>query len=254
MSMPENVVGETIDRRVTPEGTEIALVKRGEEYEIIFDGQFLMASDCRRSEKQLAELAMAPLGQRNDVTILVAGLGMGHTLRAVLDMPGVIRVDVVEIAEAVVDWNRLYFGPLNGNALGDPRVHLHTGDLLGFLKRMRYEPESLGEVVKEGWLGMLLDVDNGPSWLSRPQNEFLYTDDGLARLEASLRHGGVLAVWSAQREIELLQRMHARLVNVAELAIPVEVQGKASLDYVYRGRRPPEKRPGGAHGGHMPQA
>ena len=254
MSTPEPPVGETLDRRVTAEGSEIALIKRGEEFEIIFDGQFLMASDCRRSERQLAELAMAPLGQRDDITILVAGLGMGHTLRAVLDIPGVVRVDVVEVAEAVVDWNRLYFGAHNGNVLGDPRVHLHTGDLLGFLKRMRHEPQSLGELVKDGWLGMLLDVDNGPSWLSRPQNEYLYTDEGLARLEGSLRHGGVLGIWSAQREIELLQRMHARLVNVAEMAIPVEVGGKASLDYVYRGRRPPEKKAGGAHGGHMAQA
>jgi spermidine synthase len=99
-------VGETIDRRVTSDGHEVALVKRGDDFEIIYDGNFLMASDCRRSEQSLAELALSPLSQRDDVTVLVAGLGMGHTLRAVLNTPGVVRVDVVEIEPAVVEWNQ----------------------------------------------------------------------------------------------------------------------------------------------------
>jgi hypothetical protein len=235
---PGETPGETIDRRVTPDGNEIALVRRGTEFEIIYDGQFLMASDRRRSERELATLALAPLGQRNDSTVLVAGLGMGHTLRAVLDTAGVIRVDVVEVSEAVIDWNKQHFGALNGNALGDPRVHLHHADLMSFLKRMRYEPI---EEVKDGWLALLLDVDNGPSWLSRPQNEIIYGDDGLGRLETALRHGGVLGIWAAQRELDLFQRMHARMVNVAEMAVPVDVGGRAGLDYVYRGRRPAEK-------------
>lgn len=241
-------VATTIDRRVTTEGTELALVRRGAGYEIIYDGQFLMASSCRRSEQALAELSLAPLTQRNDITVLVAGLGVGHTLRAVLDLPGVVRVDVVEAAQAVVEWNREHFGAVNGGALDDPRVHVHVSDLQAFLKRQRLSP--LPEVA-HGWLALLLDVDNGPSWLSRPQNANLYTDEGLARLEGALRPGGVLGVWSAERDVPLLQRLHARLVAVAELAVPVEVGGRASLDYVYRGRRPPEPKTGSSM---MPQA
>ena len=243
-------VGETIDRRVTSDGHEIALVKRDEAFEIIYDGNFLMASDCRRSERSLAELALAPLSQRDDVTVLVAGLGMGFTLRAVLDGPGVQRVDVVEISDAVVAWNREHFGKLNGGALADPRVHLHEGDLLGFLKRTRFEP--IPE-VKDGWLALILDVDNGPSWPTRPQNAALYTDEGIGKLEAGLRHGGVLAVWSAQREVEFMRRMHARMLNVAELVIPVDIGDKPGLDYVYRGRRAPERRAADGKG-RIPQA
>ena len=236
-------VGETLERRTTPDGHEIALIQRGASFEIVYDGNFLMASDCRRSEQTLAELAFAPLVQRNDTTVLVAGLGMGHTLRAVLDRPGVVRVDVVEISAAVIDWNRRFFGPLNGQALDDPRVHVHEADLLAFLRQHGYTPV---EAVKDGWLALLLDVDNGPSWPTRPQNADLYGDDGLARLEAALRPGGVLAVWSAQRELEFLRRMHARFVQVAEVAVPVDVGGRPSLDYIYRGRRRPEARTGGS--------
>ena len=234
--------GETIDRRVTPEGHELLLLKRETEFEIHLEGRLLVASDCRRSERSLVELAMSPLSQRDDKTVLLAGLGMGHTLRAVLDAPGVIRVDVLEMFAAVVDWNREHFGRLNGDALADPRVHLHTTDVLGFLKRIRYTPI---EEVKEGWLAFLLDVDNGPSITTRRENEALYSDEGIVRLEAALRPGGVLAVWSAVRELEFLQRMHARMVNVAELLVPVDVGGQASLDYIYRGRRPAEPRSGG---------
>jgi spermidine synthase len=245
-------VGEVIDRRVTPDGHEIALLKRGADFEIVYDGNFLMSSDNRRSERSLAELAMAPLSQRDDVKVLVAGLGMGHTLRAALDSPGVIRVDVVEISDAVIEWNRQHFAPLNGGALDDPRVHVHHADLLGFAKQQRYTPI---EEAKEGWLALLVDVDNGPSWPTRPQNAALYTDEGLGKLEGLLRPGGVLAVWSAQREVEFVRRMHARFVHVAEMVVPVEVGGKAGLDYIYRGRRAPEPRaPGGNGHGKTPQA
>src|SRR5262245_16637734 len=157
--------GQTIERQVSPDGVEIALVRRGDLWEIICDGQFLMASDCRRSEQSLAELSLAPMGQRNDITVLVAGLGMGYTLRAVLDAPGVTRVDVVEVSHAVIDWNRTHLSGLSGNALSDPRVRLHHADLLGFLKRHRYgqlDEEPNQPSVKDGWLAMLLDVDNGP--------------------------------------------------------------------------------------------
>lgn len=238
-----------VDRQSGADGQEMVLLRRGEAFEIQLEGQCAMASDARRSERSLVELALAPLSLRDDITVLVAGLGMGHLLRAVLDQPKVVRVDVVEMSSAVIEWNRRHFGPLNGDALLDGRVHLHHADLLGFLKQTRYSP--IPE-VEEGWLAVILDVDNGPDWLTRSANAAIYTDDGLARLETSLRHGGVLALWSAERALEFYRRMHARLANVAELAVPVEIGGRSSLDYVYRGRRRPEPRSG--TGGKMAQA
>jgi len=86
-------------------------------------------------------------------------------------------------------------------------------------------------------------VDHGhvrPALVSRPGNESFYDDEGIERLETVLRPGGVLALWSATREPALLQRMHARMKNVAEIVVPVDLDdGKSNLDYVYRGRRPP---------------
>lgn len=226
---------EVIDRRVEG-GATLELVRRGEALDVVLDGRRVMRSDVRRAEKQLVDLALAPLGQRDDITVVLAGLGMGFTLRALLDAPGVTRVDVVEASPAMVEWEARHFAALNGDALKDPRVTLHAVDLATFLKSARL---GAAELPHEGWLALVLDCDEGPATLSRAGNEAFYTDEGIGRLEAALRPGGVLALWSAKREPELLGRLHALMKNVAEVVVPVDVDDQSALDYVYRGRRPP---------------
>jgi spermidine synthase len=228
-----------IDRRVEA-GVTIELVQRGDAFDVLVDGRRVMRSDARRAEKQLVELALAPLGQRDDLTVVLAGLGMGFTLRAVLDSPGVQRVDVVEASAAVIDWEARHFAGLNGDALGDARVKLHAMDLAAFAKSPRTGGAEVAPPDKSGgWFALLLDMDEGPALVSRPGNDAFYEDDGLERLETVLRPGGVLALWSAAREPALLQRMHARLKNVAEIVVPVDLDDRSNLDYVYRGRRAP---------------
>jgi len=228
-----------IDRRVE-DGATIELVQRGDAFDVLLDGRRVMRSDARRAEKQLVELALAPLGQRDDITVVLAGLGMGFTLRALLDAPGVTRVDVVEASPAIVEWEARHFAGLNGDALKDPRVKLHAMDLAAFVKSVRtrnVEPPAPDQ--SGGWLALVLDMDEGPQLVSRAGNEAFYGDEGIERLETVLRPGGVLALWSSTREPALLQRMHARMKNVAEIVVPVDVDDKSNLDYVYRGRRPP---------------
>jgi spermidine synthase len=232
---------EVLERLVDETGLTYELHRRGEAYDVVVDGTRQMASDERRAERSLIELTLAPLRDRDDVSLLLAGLGMGYTLRAALDSPNVKRVDVVEASRAIVDWEARYFAALNGDALKDPRVKLHTVELGAFLKQVRLGSahDVPPELAADGWLALVLDVGEGPASPGRPGNEQLYTDEGLERLEGALRPGGVLALWSAQREPELVRRMHARLQNVAEVAVPIDLDGQAGLDYVYRGRRHP---------------
>ena len=232
---------EILERVVDEAGLTHELHRRGEAYDVFVDGTRQMASDQRRAERSLIELTLAPLRDRDDVSLLLAGLGMGFTLRAALDSPNIKRVDVLEASRAMVDWEARYFAALNGDVLKDPRVKLHPVELGAFLKLVRLGAarDLPPEIASDGWLALVLDTGEGPSAPGRPGNEQLYTDDGLERLEGALRPGGVLALWTAQREPELVRRMHARLQNVAEVAVPVDLDGKASLDYVYRGRRHP---------------
>jgi spermidine synthase len=227
---------EVLDRRVE-DGATIELVRRGEAFDVIIDGRRVLRSDSRRAEQQLVDLTLAPLGPRDDRSVLLAGLGMGHTLRALLNAPGVTRIDVVEGSRAILDWEARHFAGLNGDALKDPRVKLHTHELGGFLRAA--QAGAIERPAGDGWLALLLDLDEGPARPWRAGNEAFYGDEGVERLEQALRPGGVLAVWSAVREPALLQRLHGRLKNVAEVVVPVEVEGQSGLDYVYRGRRPP---------------
>jgi spermidine synthase len=181
-----------IDRDETPLG--VLTLRRYEAetgetgYEILIDGAFLMASHGSHAERAMAGLAHSRLGRDPDgPTILVGGLGAGHTLRAALDLPGVERVVVAEIGARVVDWNRRYFADANGGAVDDARVTVIIGDLV--------------EVIDDhpgAFDLMLLDVDNGPGWLASPGNAGLYTTDGVRACRRALTPGGVLAVWSPQ--------------------------------------------------------
>jgi hypothetical protein len=236
--------GEVLSEAAGPDGETLILRQAGGGFEILSrapsapEPHLLMASSLRRCESELCNFVMGPLRDRNDITVLLAGLGMGYTLSTLLQSPRVIRVDVVEHSPAIIEWNR---GPLatlhNEPPLSDSRVHVHAMGLSDYLRSVRYGAIPGLQLENGGYLAVVLDLDHGPSTLLRPQNAGLYTDDGLQDLEDALRAGGVLAMWSAQREPELLARMGARFQNLAEVAYPVDVPGSPGLDYLYRGRK-----------------
>jgi spermidine synthase len=200
----------------------------------------ILSSNIRRAEGELANISLVPLRDRTDVTVLLAGLGMGYLLSALLQHRHVQRVDVVEHNPAIIEWNRTHLSTLHASPpLADERVRVYPSGLAKYLRDVRYGVMPEPKLETEGYFLALLDVDDGPSALSRPQNEDLYSDDGLMDLEEVLRPGGVLCIWASQREPALLERLKARFQNIAEIATPVDVPGHPGLDYVYRCRRRP---------------
>ncbi|MEZ4336048.1 MAG: hypothetical protein R3B82_05425 [Sandaracinaceae bacterium] len=205
-----------VERRETPRGEWVLRERRapdGVVFEVIANGTFLMDSREAASERALADLA---LGERRGAHVLVAGLGLGFTLRACLaHAPS--HVEVVELEPALVDWVR---GPVAA-VLGDPLegVAVTIGDVWDALadRRARFD-------------AVLLDTDNGPSWLVHDDNARLYEDDGLERAAAALRPGGVLAIWAAATEPALLGRMDRRLARAREERVEVTREGR-HLDY-----------------------
>ena len=190
---PLELLGETL----APDGTDIKLTRRDNEYIILANGKSLMSSRMHGSEEALATFGCRRAQTLKQPCVLVGGLGMGFTLRATLDLlPPDAVVVVAELLPAVVEWNRGPLGPLAGHPLKDRRVRVEVGDV-----GVRVSA-GLGEFD-----AVLLDVDNGPAAFAASDNAGLYDDRGLAAARAALKMGGVLAVWSARDDRKFEQRL-----------------------------------------------
>lgn len=188
---------ELLGQAVSPDSTVIKLVRRGDEYLILADGVILMSSRMHGSEEALATLACQRVRRLERPSVLIAGLGMGFTLRATLDLlPSDADVVVVELLPAVVQWNRGLLGPLAKCPLNDVRVRAEAGDVAVTLR------SSIGQFD-----AVLLDVDNGPAALSDSNNAGLYDKSGIAAAHASLKKEGVLAIWAAKEDRKFEQRL-----------------------------------------------
>jgi spermidine synthase len=180
-----------------PDGSDMRLSRRDDEYVIWVNGKSLMSSRMHGSEEALATAGCADLGAATHARVLVGGLGMGFTLRATLDvLPPDAVVVVAELVPALVEWNRGPLGALAAHPLKDKRVRIAVEDV-GFT--LRANPGRFDAV--------LLDVDNGPAAFTSALNESLYDNAGVAAAYEALTPTGTLAVWSAWDDRKFEQRL-----------------------------------------------
>ncbi|HHU69403.1 MAG TPA: spermine/spermidine synthase [Thermoanaerobacterales bacterium] len=176
---------EVIEKLVTPRG-EIQLQKRNNQYEIIYNGIFLMASYNGASEEEMINRALNLLEDTQDVSILIGGLGVGYSLKSALKFKNTKRIDIVEIEESIIRWNKTYFKEINEYALSDPRVRVFNCDLSYYLLKCT----DLYNLIA-------IDVDNGPDWIVLDSNRTLYKESTLLTMEKRLLPDGILSLWSA---------------------------------------------------------
>jgi spermidine synthase len=186
---------EVLARSQTPDGQTVTLTREGGHYIIRVGGASLMSSATYGSEQEMARIARECLGDRRKPRVLVGGLGMGFTVRAVLDEFGPdLQVTVAELLPAIVQFSRDYLGELASHPLSDARTTLYEGDVR--------------HAIDAGaWDAILLDVDNGPAALTTESNASLYSAAALQRIARALTPGGVFVLWSASAE----PRFEARL-------------------------------------------
>jgi len=201
-----------VERREGPYG-EVALRRRGECFEIIANGCFLMDSSDGRSERLLVSAALDRLERPRGASLLIGGLGVGFSLAEASADPRPGRIHVVEREQAVIDWHTRGAAPLRrfaGTGHGDPRARILRDDLLRHVRTTgdRYD-------------ALCLDIDNGPDWTVTDGNQGVYAADGLTALERVLTGSGVLSVWSAARAPEFTQRLASRFARVETLEVPV---------------------------------
>lgn len=190
----------TIDRAQAPGGGELVLQERDGTFAIRVGGVELMSSRTHGSEEQMAHLALAEVARRKQAPrVLVGGLGMGFTLRAVLGLLSPKgRVVVAELSKSVVEWNRGPLAHLADRPLDDPRVSVEERDVVEVLRIA---------AGGERFDAILLDVDNGPVALTTAANAKLYDGRGVALCREALMPYGALVVWSAGPEHRYLERL-----------------------------------------------
>ncbi|MFN5820805.1 MAG: spermidine synthase, partial [Novosphingobium sp.] len=180
-----------------PGGEELKLFAHGRDFMIVMGHNELMSTRMRGSEEALATMTLDRLQGRSAPNLLIGGYGMGFTPRAALARLGRQgRVTVAELMPEIIEWARGPMAEVAAGCLDDPRVRLVMVDV--------------GDAIllaPDPFDAILLDVDNGPDGLVRPENNRLYGKAGLHNARKALAPGGVLAIWSAERDDKFVRRM-----------------------------------------------
>ncbi len=209
----------------TPDGSRFSLHEHDGEYFLKLNGRQLMGSNSTVSELLLADLACAWRPHRQKPRVLIGGLGLGFSLRRVLELTGPQAIaEVAELLPEVVAWNREFLGDLNGRLLDDPRVEIFTGDVFDCIKKgaARYD-------------AILLDVDNGPTSFVQRANSQLYDRKGISLIRRSLKPAGRVAFWSAEREPAFEASFARAGFEVEEVPAKAHERAKRAAHRIYLG-------------------
>lgn len=231
---------EELDWRPTPLG-EISLRRRrdpasgSDVYEVKLGDEFLMSSLFTAGEIALARLGLAKL-PGTGLDVVVGGLGLGYTARAVLDDPRVSALVVVDALGEVIDWHRRGLVPLGAGLASDPRCRLVQGDFFA----MAGDPGGLDPRQPDRrFHAVLLDVDHSPRHVLNPRHAALYQPAGLRALAARLHPGGIFALWSNDPPDEEFESALAGVFAEAEAHVvdfPNPLQGGTASNTVYVAR------------------
>ena len=202
----------------------MALYEHDGKYCISYAGQELMHSGANASEILLGEIGVELLEYDASARILIGGLGLGFTLRSVLASTGPnVVVELIELLPEIVSWNREYLKSLNGELLDDPRLEIHTTDVVGYVRkaeRARYDV-------------ILLDVDNGPVAMVSETNVSLYSNTGLRWLRGSLKPEGRAVFWSAGPDLRFEDRLKRAGFRVSKVPAKVHAGSKRAAYLLY---------------------
>ena len=208
---------------LTPDGARLALHSHDGNFCIRVNGQDLMHSATASSELQLGELAVEGFTSR-PARVLIGGLGLGFTLKAVLEKSGPdVVVEVAELFPAVVEWNQTFLAGLNGALLADPRVKVLVEDVGPVLSR----------ATKDPYDAIVLDIDNGPTAMVQANNSGHYRAQGIQRIAAALKPGGRVAIWSAKADHAFEARLRKAGLTVKSVPAKLYATAKRTTYTIY---------------------
>lgn len=195
----------TLDRFTTEDEGVLELRQRGAgDYLITLGPQVLMNSKAQRSEIALGQLACDGLRNLPRPRVLVGGLGMAITLRAVLDaLAASAQVVVAELNPKILEWCLGPLAELTGSATADPRVTVAIADAADLI---RQAPAGDFDAV-------ILDLYRGPHPKTH-RNDPIYGSRAIERTWAALKPGGTFAVWGENPDAGFEGRLAAARFTV----------------------------------------
>lgn len=204
---------EVLDRFETEDEGALELRKRGKNDFLITVGtQILMNSKAQRSEMALGKLGCRKLKELAAPRVLVGGLGMAITLRAVLDeLPKNAEVVVAELNPKIKEWCLGPLAELTNGASADPRVSVHIGDVAELIKKS--ENQSFDAII--------FDLYRGPHPKTDRRNDPLYGSRAIENCRLALKKDGVFAIWGENPDAGFESRLAS-----AGFAVNCERPGK----------------------------
>ena len=205
-----------LDEFSTGAGDLLTLYEHDGAYSIHFNGEGLMHSRTSASETLLGERGVARIQAGEKARVLIGGLGLGFTLRAVVDgLRAKSKIEVVELLPEIVEWNRNHLTGLNGMLVDKQRVSVRIADVTQVIRDAK--PGSYNAIM--------LDVDNGPVAMVDENNTQLYSDEGLAMVFEALADKGRAVFWSAEADKAFEKRL--RKAGFEITAVPAKTHNGA---------------------------
>ena len=191
-----------------------------------------MSTIATVSELLLADIGCRHLRNLSKPRVLIGGLGLGYTLKRVLDIVGPRAVvHVSELLPEIVQWNREFLESVNGRLLADPRVKVIIKDVFEVVR---------GAKGEHAYDSILLDTDHTPSSWVQSKNARLYERAGFTSVARALRPNGLVAYWSAGAEPEFVQRLGHAGFRVQTYEAKAHATAKRAVHRIYLGQMLPK--------------
>ncbi len=212
----------------TPDGTVFSLHEHDGEYYLKNDGNDLMSTALTYSEQMLSDIACEFGTRPKHPRVLIGGLGLGYTLKRVLEIVGKpATVEVAEFVPEVIDWNRDFLVKHNGPLLDDERTVVYEGDVYDCIR----------EKGKNFYDAILLDVDDTPGSLVLPQNNRIYSREGLRMIRESLVPGGRAAFWLAEATPFFYKHLQKANFRTTDFPAKMHEKSKRARHRIYLGEK-----------------
>ncbi len=190
-----------LDQFITEDEGILELRQRGKsDYLITVGTQVLMNSRAQRSEMALGKLGCQGLRRHPRPRVLVGGLGMAITLRAVLDaLPATAQVTVAELNPKIHEWCLGPLSELTGGAASDSRVTTKITDVARLIKKS----------ANDNFDAIILDLYRGPHPRTDGLNDPIYGSRAIKHTRTALKPGGLFAVWGENPDPGFANRLSA---------------------------------------------